>query len=254
MMFSHYHSHKNIERFNDPSVVNIYASYSGPTPCEEYFLAKYLKASDHLLELGVGAGRLTDYLLPRSKFYIGTDYAQKMIEAAKKRFPAADFRVMDATDMSEIGSASQDVVLFSMNGIDCLPTLEARSQCIAEVQRVLKSGGYFIFSSHHSRGVVHWPDLNTDCKRKIWRVLRSGAISVNLASRRILSPVFWKGVGFAYDPADGGLRMFHSTPSFIAREVSPKGFKLLEVANSNFPRNEPMPLGVPAFKYVFQKL
>lgn len=253
-MFSKFFSRINFNRFNDPAVVTIYANLSGPTPCEEYFYQKYLKRNFSLVELGIGGGRLVGYLREYSKAYIGVDYAEMMVDAAKARFPEADLRVMDAMNLETIPSASQDAVIFSMNGIDCLPSLNGRAKCIGEVHRVLKPGGYFIFSSHHSRGIVHWPDMSTDFKRKVWRVVRSGAISVHRAARRIFSPVFWSGEGFAYDPADGGLQMYHSTPESIEQELIPKGFKLLEVQSSNYPRPEPWGITIPAYKYAFQKM
>lgn len=101
-----------------------------------------------LLDIGVGAGRTTAHLLPRVANYIGIDYSRSLIDRARKRFPNADLRLQDARNLDDFASDSLDVVLFSYNGLDYI-SHEERLSVIGQIFRILRPGGYFIFSSHN---------------------------------------------------------------------------------------------------------
>jgi SAM-dependent methyltransferase len=103
-------------------------------------------ADKRILDLGVGAGRTTPYLLAISRNYIGIDFSPTMIEACRARYPTVEFAVGDARDLSQFPAASFDFVLFSHNGIDCIDHA-GRLQVLAEVRRILVSDGVFVFSS-----------------------------------------------------------------------------------------------------------
>ena len=57
-------------------------------------------ADKRILDLGVGAGRTTPYLLEISKNYIGIDFSPAMIAACQARYPTVEFAVGDARDLS----------------------------------------------------------------------------------------------------------------------------------------------------------
>ena len=103
-------------------------------------------AGKRVLDLGVGAGRTTPYLLEISKNYIGIDFSPTMVEACRSRYPTVEFAVGDARDLSRFAAASFDFVLFSHNGIDCLDHA-GRLRVLAEVRRVLAPDGVFVFST-----------------------------------------------------------------------------------------------------------
>ena len=54
----------------------------------------------------------------------------------------------DARDLSAFADESFDFVLFSYNGLDCVGHAD-RLQVLAEVHRVVRPGGVFMFSSHN---------------------------------------------------------------------------------------------------------
>src|SRR5476649_1848663 len=108
---------KNSERFRDARVVAEYADASGPRDCEAFLYANYIASGSDVLDLGVGAGRTTAILAPFSRNYLGVDYSEQMIEAARRKFPEHRFAVMDAADMSSLISETFDVIVFSFNGI-----------------------------------------------------------------------------------------------------------------------------------------
>lgn len=101
-----------------------------------------------VLDLGIGGGRTTGYLLPIAGEYIGLDYVDSFIEIVNRKYEKGTFVLGDARDLSQFGDECFDFVLFSYNGID---TLSHRDRMIAlsEVYRVLRRGGSFMFSSHN---------------------------------------------------------------------------------------------------------
>ncbi len=96
----------------------------------------------------MGGGRTTPYLLVLSDHYVALDYAPGMVAVAKQSYPSADIRQGDARDLVAFPDASFKFVLFSFNGIDCVP-YEDRSKVLHEVYRVVEPGGYFAFSTHN---------------------------------------------------------------------------------------------------------
>lgn len=133
------------------SVADWYATKEFIFPEEQAFLDLHgAEAVDgrNVLDIGIGAGRTTRFLLPRAARYIGVDYSPSMITAAATHHPEATLHVRDARDLTAYKDGEFDMVMFSFNGIDCL-SYEGRLVAMKEIQRVLKPGGWFIFSSHN---------------------------------------------------------------------------------------------------------
>jgi SAM-dependent methyltransferase len=101
-----------------------------------------------ILDLGVGGGRTTGFLLGLTNYYVGVDYSPQMIELCRRRFPSANLRVMDARDLSAFPDGAFDFVLFSKAGIDAVGPQD-RLAVLSEVHRTLKDGGLFVFSTHN---------------------------------------------------------------------------------------------------------
>ncbi len=101
-----------------------------------------------ILDLGVGGGRTTKYLLEISRKYTGVDYVQQFVDETRRKFPNARILVGDARNLKAFADQSFDFVLFSFNGIDCI-SHEDRLMALGEIHRILSSGGIFMFSSHN---------------------------------------------------------------------------------------------------------
>ena len=119
---------------------------------EKIVFDKYIDKNDKILDLGCGAGRTTINLFKNGfTNIIGLDIADKLIDFAKdysnNNNLDIDFVVGDATKL-EYDANTFDVVIFSFNGIQCIPGLQNRRNVLKEVYRVLKPGGYFIFTAH----------------------------------------------------------------------------------------------------------
>jgi ubiquinone/menaquinone biosynthesis C-methylase UbiE len=101
-----------------------------------------------LLDIGIGAGRTTKFLLEISRDYTGIDYTARSAELAQKKFPSANILCCDARDLRRFEDATFDFVLFSFNAIDYM-IHDDRMKVLREIRRVLKPGGLFMFSTHN---------------------------------------------------------------------------------------------------------
>jgi ubiquinone/menaquinone biosynthesis C-methylase UbiE len=101
-----------------------------------------------ILDIGIGAGRTTKFLLEISRNYTGIDYTASSAQLAQKKFPAANILCCDARDLSVFSDESFDFVLFSFNAIDYM-VQEDRMKALGEIHRVLKPHGLFMFSTHN---------------------------------------------------------------------------------------------------------
>lgn len=110
-----------------------------------------------LLDIGIGGGRTTKFLLEISRDYTGIDYTPASIEVSRRKHPDADLRCCDARDLSIFPDRSFAFVLFSLNGIDYVAH-EDRLKVLRETLRVLHPGGFFMFSTHN-RDHLHFNKL-----------------------------------------------------------------------------------------------
>jgi ubiquinone/menaquinone biosynthesis C-methylase UbiE len=101
-----------------------------------------------LLDIGIGGGRTTKFLLEISKDYTGIDYTSRCVEIARNKYPGANILCCDARDLSVFSDGTFDFVLFAFNGIDYIAH-EDRITALNEIRRVLKPGSPFMFSTHN---------------------------------------------------------------------------------------------------------
>ncbi len=139
---------KNIESFSSVLGVEAYSNRYIRSS-EEYVIKKYMKAGSYVLDVGCGTGRTTSYIFENGCKVIGVDLSEPLIKKAKEMYPKIDFEVMDAAKL-RFPSETFDTVFFSFNGIDNFSSLPDRHEAIKELLRALKTGGFFIYSSHNS--------------------------------------------------------------------------------------------------------
>jgi SAM-dependent methyltransferase len=101
-----------------------------------------------ILDIGIGGGRTTGFLLQLSKDYIGIDYIPGFVEIAKSRYNNATILCCDARDLSPFEDCAFDFVLISFNSLDHIDH-EDRLKALREIYRVLRPGGFFMFSTHN---------------------------------------------------------------------------------------------------------
>jgi SAM-dependent methyltransferase len=234
----------NRQQFDASEVVADYVQMEGLTPCEQDLFDRRISAGTRILDLGVGAGRTTPWLLERGSSYVGIDYAPAMVDAARELHPDAEFQVGDAADLSDWDDQAFDVVVFSYNGIDYLDD-DARSRCLAEIRRVLVPGGLYVFSTHNPRAIIAPPPPGGNVAKRM-------AASVLMTSRRarrlVTSAPFRSGEGWVLDPVRGGLRTHMAIPDQVRAELDAAGFETLEHRNGDQPRR-PSSLRTPWWYY-----
>ncbi|WDD95741.1 class I SAM-dependent methyltransferase [Burkholderia sp. FERM BP-3421] len=104
-----------------------------------------------ILDIGVGGGRTVPLLTALSTDYIAVDYTPELVEICQRNHPGIQVRHMDARDLSAFADACFGLVAFSYNGIDAVDHA-GRLAILGECARVLRPGGYLLFSTHNLHG------------------------------------------------------------------------------------------------------
>ncbi|MFN2501634.1 MAG: class I SAM-dependent methyltransferase [Pyrinomonadaceae bacterium] len=140
----------NKTAYGRPDVVKYFRTIDELLPPEKVIFEKLSSRirDSKILDLGVGGGRTTKYLLQLSDDYTGVDYVAEYAAETAKKYPEANILCGDAADLQVLQANTFDFVLFSFNGIDAI-SHEHRLRALKEVHRVLKPGGMFMFSSHN---------------------------------------------------------------------------------------------------------
>jgi ubiquinone/menaquinone biosynthesis C-methylase UbiE len=103
----------------------------------------------HVLEIGCGGGQCSIAFAKRGAIAAGIDISDEQVkfarELARQHGVEATFEQGSADDLSAIADQSQEVV-FSAYALQYVKRLD---RCFAEVHRVLKPGGLFVFSTDH---------------------------------------------------------------------------------------------------------
>ena len=250
----------HLKLYSALEIVARYARMNELSACEQHLFETYLRPGTAVLDLGVGGGRTTPYLSAIASRYVGLDYSEVMIRACRNKFPALEFNVADASDLSQFPDASFDSVVFSYNGLDCLMPYENRFKCLRECHRILKPGGVYIFSSHNPRGLFldwrwdrdrlrtlahrvsesegvlfHLALAALICGRVTLGIARSLVKAIPRAFRRLPTEAFWRGDGYVADPSDSALTYYCGIPACVVAELNRVGFELLQQLPENYP-------------------
>lgn len=161
-------SHPLIKQRTSKTRAAYYAGLVELYAAERYFLETYVSPDSALLDIGVGAGRTTVHFEPRVAQYCAIDYSAEMLRAFRARFPAIPEKSVVLADARALPfyDGTFEQALFSNNGLDYVSRAD-RGRVLTEVRRVLKPGGYFLFSTHN----IDWDGLiDSFCvKAEDWR-------------------------------------------------------------------------------------
>ncbi|MFN0013933.1 MAG: class I SAM-dependent methyltransferase [Saprospiraceae bacterium] len=181
-----------------------------------------------MLDLGIGGGRTTVHFEPLVYEYIGSDYAENMVDACIRRFPIVGertrFEVIDATNMTSVPDGYYDLILFSFNSIDSVMPDE-RPKVFQEAIRVGKPGGHFVFSSHNLRYL-----------RTMYRLKWYNKVNELLYQfYRTAKLIYYNGLPGKYDKLDYAvirngvehfsLNIYYSKPEYQVNILRQMGFK-----------------------------
>jgi len=118
-----------------------HGGYMLPAGTNEYAIIRdiilaFIDDGDSVLDLGCASGGTYDWIKYKNKkriTYKGTDYAEKFVEANKKRHPNIIWEVEDCRDLAEEDGEYDVVILYDV--LDGLPGWE---QALDEAYRVAK--------------------------------------------------------------------------------------------------------------------
>jgi SAM-dependent methyltransferase len=96
------------------------------------------------LDAACGTGRYAEYLAARGHRVIGTDTSAQMLDHARARVPAADFRAGDLHRLP-VGDGEVDLVVCAL-ALTHVPDLVP---VVAEFARVLRPGGHLVIADVH---------------------------------------------------------------------------------------------------------
>lgn len=138
------------------AAVPVYTTFDGLGAPEQVALASIAGRVEggRILDIGVGGGRTVPHLVALSENYIGVDYVQGMVEACGRRYPGVRFEHADARSMPQFADASFDLIVFAWAGI-CMVDHAGRLAILAEIRRLLKPGGFFVFSTYNQNSADH---------------------------------------------------------------------------------------------------
>jgi SAM-dependent methyltransferase len=235
---------RNLELFNSDDLVAAYDAGAGLTPAEQHLIARYVRPGGRMLDLGIGTGRTTAALAPMASTYLGIDYAARMVETARARYPNLDLQVGDAAELDHLPARSFDTILFSFNGLDYLHPHERRVRALHGFTRLLAPGGVLLFSSHNPRAVVRAPASPITARSSAI----AGVATARAGMKLLPTRAFWGGAGYVRD-VTRPLRTYFAIPSRVAAELKACGLVLVETVGSDFPRL-PRAWRTPWFHYV----
>jgi ubiquinone/menaquinone biosynthesis C-methylase UbiE len=193
-----------------------------------------------MLDLGVGAGRTGYTFAPLVRHYVGLDYSPRMLKRAGKLLgerTGVELVLGNARDLPMV-SDSFDFALFSFNGIDAVGH-EDRLRILAEVHRVLRPDGRFLFSSHQL-GTLPLPTRKARSPRfqgsrayELFARLRDirygrkiGAVNeaLDLDAAKERGWVIVEGVGHNFQLDD-----YYVDPEFQVEQLREAGFEVVSV-------------------------
>jgi ubiquinone/menaquinone biosynthesis C-methylase UbiE len=100
---------------------------------------QYATLSGTCVEIGCGAGRITNGLIETFDRVVGVDVSDRMIELARKQVPSAQFLEVDSTTIP-LQDTEADAV-FTCHVLQHLDTVENVAAYLSEAFRVLRPGG-----------------------------------------------------------------------------------------------------------------
>lgn len=143
------------EHFRDPRAVEHYgraAASLGLWVSEEVIYQQVFQPRQTLLDLGCGAGRIAIGLWELGfRQVLGVDFSPEMVARARHLARLLEygisFRCGDARAL-EFDDHAFDGAIFGFNGLMQIPRRERRRQAMSEVCRVVRPGGFFVFTTH----------------------------------------------------------------------------------------------------------
>jgi trans-aconitate methyltransferase len=113
------------------------------------------------LDFGCGTGRSTRFLRDLGMTAVGIDISAAMLEEARRRDPAGDYRLVEAGDVRAVAGAPFDLI-FAAFTFDNIPTDAGKAGSLAALRDLLAPGGRLIVVVSSPQIYAHeWASFST---------------------------------------------------------------------------------------------
>ena len=126
-----------------------------------------IEATDVVMEIGCGAGRIAHFLAPRCEKWIGGDVSVNMLTHAADALhdvPNVSFVPLNGSDLSQIADESLDVIYCTVVFMH-LDEWD-RYRYVSEMYRVLKHGGRVYFDNYNLLSPEGWSFFLEQCEHE----------------------------------------------------------------------------------------
>ncbi len=103
-----------------------------------------------VLDIGVGSGRTTKFLLPFAGHYTGIDLSPQMIAMARQTYPAARMLELDMRELGKLSDERFDFIFAAWGVLDALSPQD-RLKTLARIAQLCEPGATFVLSAHNRR-------------------------------------------------------------------------------------------------------
>jgi len=227
----------NTKIFFEPKLAAWYAAEPlYPAEALTFIRQRQAFAGKHVLDIGVGSGRTTRYLLPFASSYLGIDVSPAMLARCRRDWPDAEIAELDLRDLKRLNPRRFDFIVASNAVLDVLDH-ETRSQALANCAALLEPNGIFYFSGHNRRYVKAGlpPALDFSGSRLRWPISLGRFLPDRLTHFR-MKRFEYRGDDYALlnDLAHGWRAVFYYTDrNTQIRQVEGVELKLLEILDND---------------------
>lgn len=106
-------------------------------------LARAVKDTDRVLDVGCGNGRLIQALLLKKIYYLGLDQSDALLAFARQKYPDKTFRQGDILRLGEVPEMNFDLV-FAVAVLHHLPGPDLQTAALRQLKNKIKPGGRII--------------------------------------------------------------------------------------------------------------
>jgi len=217
------------EKFNQDEEVILHSKdvANGLEDWERDFVKEFMIKKRKVLDIGCGAGRETIALAKLGFDVVGIDIAPKMVgkarDNAQKENISVKFEVKNITELA-YPDMTFDYILFSRAIYSFIPTRKLRVKVLRSIRRILKKGGFAVFSGYI---VTSFPSIK-HYSSFIFRKILGLILGKGFASE--FGDIRTKKVSEVDSPGKCSCHFF-SNPQEIKDEIKESGLSLVREKN-----------------------
>jgi SAM-dependent methyltransferase len=165
------------------------------------------------LDFGCGTGRSSRFLRGLGFQVSGVDIAEPMLQRARQRDPAGDYRLVRDGDLSALQAGPFDLILSAFT-FDNIPTRERKAVLLRQLEQLLAPGGRMVNLVSSPEIYTHeWASFSTaDFAEN--RAARCGdrvrIVMLDVGDRRPVEDILWTDEGYRDMYREAGLTLLET--------------------------------------------